>query len=68
MHTAAEGQWTVEPPTELLPKGTQDGFSEREVPQSKTTVKERAFNQAQELPRAIHLLLPHQWWMTAGFN
>lgn len=27
MQTAAEGQWTVEPPTELLPNGTQDGFS-----------------------------------------
>lgn len=33
MHTAAEGQWTAEPPTELLPRGPLDGFSEREEPQ-----------------------------------
>lgn len=53
MHTAAEGQCTAEPPTELLPKDTQEGFSATQKPQSKIRVQERAFNQ----PRNSHVSL-----------
>lgn len=41
MQTAADGQWTADPPTELLPRGTQDGFSAREGLQSEPRAQER---------------------------
>lgn len=56
MHTAAEEQWTVEPPTELLPKGTQDVSSERKTTVKKRVHREKAFNQ----PCVSYLLLPQQ--------
>lgn len=68
MHTAAEGQCTVEPPTELLPKGTQEGFSGREKSLSKIGVQQKGFQSAQEPPRVTHLLFPHKERMIAGFN